>query len=99
MGDTKVFKSENIESDTTGEYEIESDATGKLENAEKKFNESTVIFRNLEITIKLTLDGRFVEITQVKVNKKFVDDRKRQIPVSYIDLSKYFNDDDEEENE
>jgi len=53
-------------------------------------------FDKYEIEVKLTSDGKFLGITGISVNKDFRSYAQRLNSYGYIDLDKYYSEDDEE---
>ena len=56
-------------------------------------------FGRYEITVRLTIDGRFVGIEQIKVNTRFLDHLQRLLEMrstGYHDLDDYYKLEEEE---
>lgn len=53
-------------------------------------------FDKYEVEVKLAPDGKFLGITGISINKDFLSYTQRLNSYGYIDLDKYYSEDDEE---
>jgi hypothetical protein len=68
---------------------LKDDATGNLS---EEYKETIYPFDKYEIKIKLTLDNKFVAITEIKINKNFLDYNQKKAKRGYHDVEEYYKD-------
>jgi hypothetical protein len=70
--------------------EIASTGTGNY--SDQQYKSVVVNFERYAIKVKLTIDGKFVDIEEVSVKRSFVNQSRLKNDKIYVDLDKYYED-------
>ena len=68
---------------------LKKDGTG---DRQVEYKEIVYPFDKYEVKIKLTLDNKFVEIVEIKVNKEFLRYKQKRSKRGYHDVDEYYRD-------
>lgn len=77
----------NDQQQTNENFSI-SEGTGSLSDFDFKFIKKK--FGDFEITIKLTLDNKFIDVVALKVQKDFRSIEQKLSSISYHDVDEYY---------